>query len=159
MQCADIYDEVVARFKSKFYQDNKADIWWLWKPIGECHNMGEILLYLAKQVEPTEDWRIQCSIAHTTVWNGNYDHPKFFDLNFFWESCETYKSNKESKWIPCSESYGVFMADLFGISDDYIENITNDYIIEYNETEDHQIKRVTNHNLPRVIRKLSKKFF
>lgn len=155
------YNEAVDFYKQKYYKENKDDIWWFWKPIGECHNMGKLLLYLAQKVEPTENWKVQCSIAHTTVWNGDRIKPKFFDLNFFFEDRKEYQENKSSDWIPCDETYTDYLGDIFGISDFYVENITKDYIKEYNSNtkRDVNIIHVTKDNLTDVINKLLKMFF
>ena len=153
--CIETYENIVEEYRLKFYRENKNDIWWLWKPIGECHYMGELLLHLAKKVEPTENWQIHCSIAHTTVWNGDEESPLFFDLNFFWEIEEEYYLNKEEDWIPCTKSYEDFLPSIFGVNELFYGIVEEDYIMEYNKiNKNDNIMKITNFNLDVVLKKL-----
>jgi len=154
-ECKEVYENMIEDYKFIFYEENKNNIWWLWKPIGECHSMGKLLLYLAKKVEPTENWQINCSIAHTTVWNGDEKKPKFFDLNFFWEDDPEYYLNEEKKWIPCGKSYEDFLPSIFGVNEKFYGIVEEDYIMEYNRiNKNDNIIKITNFNLDIVLKKL-----
>jgi hypothetical protein len=42
----------------------------------------DLNLYVAATAYPDIPWRILNQVKHSTVWNGDYDHPVLFDANF-----------------------------------------------------------------------------
>lgn len=56
--------------------------YWEYVCMRACHWIVDLSLFVARCGFASEDWRIVSSQKHSTVWNGNYDVPLLFDLNF-----------------------------------------------------------------------------
>lgn len=47
-----------------------------------CHWVADMCLYVAQTAYPKVPWRVVSSQKHSTVWNGDMEHPVLFDTNF-----------------------------------------------------------------------------
>lgn len=55
-----------------------------WKYVchSACHFLVDLNLHVAMKAFPTVPWRIITQRHHSTIWNGDYNRPVLFDLNF-----------------------------------------------------------------------------
>lgn len=80
------YDSCDWRFCPEVPRRGPLPAFWDYACHSACHWVVDLCLFVARSAYPKQPWRILYSNAaksnHSTVWNGDLQHPLLFDVNF-----------------------------------------------------------------------------
>lgn len=80
------YESCDWRFCSEIPRRGPHPAFWDYVCHSACHWVVDLCLFVANSAYPNQPWRILNSNAiksnHSTVWNGDYQNPLLFDVNF-----------------------------------------------------------------------------